>query len=247
MIERILPPTTVAVEAFGDIQGARLHPAEKQYVEEAVPSRRSEFATARACARRALLSLGYSPVQIERGRHGNPIWPLGVIGSITHCHGYRAAAAMRSGGGSLGIDAEPAAALPEGILGSIAGRGERRQVAELAAADAGTPWDRVLFSAKESVYKAWFPLTGRPLGFNQVRVRLERRSGAFTAVAATERHSASEAVFHGRWQVQRGLVVTAVLTPPAPLPGAGSRPADGAISEPRHDSEDKPPHPAPAG
>jgi 4'-phosphopantetheinyl transferase EntD len=39
--------------------------------------------------------------------------------------------------------------------------GERAMLRDLAATAPGPCWDRLLFSAKESVYKAWFPPAGR--------------------------------------------------------------------------------------
>jgi 4'-phosphopantetheinyl transferase EntD len=47
-----------------------------------------------------------------------------------------------------------------GVLGIVAVAGEQERLRRLKAAAPGTCWDRLLFSAKESVYKAWFPLTG---------------------------------------------------------------------------------------
>jgi 4'-phosphopantetheinyl transferase EntD len=49
--------------------------------------------------------------------------------------------------------------LPAGVLGAIALPEEQAWVARLLAVRPDTHWDRLLFSAKESVYKAWFPMT----------------------------------------------------------------------------------------
>ncbi|TPQ20638.1 4'-phosphopantetheinyl transferase superfamily protein [Streptomyces sporangiiformans] len=79
---------------------------------------------------------------------------------MTHCAGYRAeAAAHRSDLRTLGIDAEPHAPLPDGVLEFIALPEESSHVARLARHSPEVHWDRLLFCAKEAVCKAWFPAT----------------------------------------------------------------------------------------
>jgi hypothetical protein len=118
-----------------------------------------EFTTARACARHALAQLGLPASPITNGPNGELRWPAGVVGSITHCEGYRAVAHARAGQiTTIGIDAEPHQALPPGVLDSISDQQERHAVGELNRSVEGVHWDRLLFSAKESIYKAWFPL-----------------------------------------------------------------------------------------
>lgn len=90
---------------------------------------------------------------------------------MTHCAGYRAAAAARARDVvTIGIDAEPHAVLPDGVLDVVALPEERAWIYELARSAEEVHRDRLLFSAKESVYKAWFPLTGRWLGFEDAEL-----------------------------------------------------------------------------
>ena len=217
MIEEILPPEVATAEAFDDAAPAVLFPAEEAVIARAVPKRRSEFATGRACARAALAKLGLPPSPIVPGLRGAPQWPAGVTGSITHCAGYRASAVARLADvASLGLDAEPNAPLPDGVLERIAVAQERAWLPELAAAVPGVSWDRLLFCAKESVYKAWFPLTGRWLGFEQAAVTVEPQSRTFTArllEPAEARDGRRLAAFDGRWLVRDGLVLTAITVP----------------------------------
>ena len=115
--------------------------------------RRREFTTARACARRALASLGVAPAPILPGERGAPQWPPGIVGSITHCAGYRAAAAARARDVlTIGLDAEPDEVLPSGVLEAVSLPGERERLRNLTAAAPGTRWDRLPFSAKETTY-----------------------------------------------------------------------------------------------
>jgi hypothetical protein len=88
---------------------------EEELIGRAVEKRRREFGTARACARRALADLGRVPAPIVRGEKGAPVWLDGVVGSITHCAGYRGAAVAEARDvRALGIDAEPHGKLPDG-------------------------------------------------------------------------------------------------------------------------------------
>jgi len=182
MIERLLPLHVVAVEATEDCHESELFPVEQALVARAVEKRRREFVTARMCARTALRELGFPAVPILTGERGEPLWPGGVVGSITHCEGYRACAVARSSEFvSVGIDAEPNAALPDRLLGDIARPEELPMLRQLGSEHADVHWDRLLFSAKESVYKAWFPLAKRWLGFEDAVLDIDPAVGTFDA------------------------------------------------------------------
>ncbi|MFF5210872.1 4'-phosphopantetheinyl transferase [Streptosporangium sp. NPDC000396] len=211
MIEKILPSWVASVEAFYDPPDAVLLPEEEIVVAQAVDKRRNEFTTARHCARQALARLGLPPVPILPGERGAPVWPDGVTGAITHCAGYRAAAVSLKAL-TVGIDAEPHEPLPEGILSAIALDQEQAALARLGGR---IHWDRLLFSAKESVYKAWFPLARRWLDFEEALITLDP-SGTFTArLLVPGPHVAGQRLtgFAGRWLVADGLVVTAITLP----------------------------------
>ncbi|WP_424184611.1 4'-phosphopantetheinyl transferase family protein [Actinokineospora sp. G85] len=213
MIEKILPSAIAAVEAYDDPPDAVLLPEEEPVVAKAVGKRRREFTTVRHCARQALARLGRPPVAIIPGERGAPQWPQGVVGSMTHCAGYRAAVlANASEIVTVGIDAEPHVALPEGVEDAVTLPDERVHLAELAAAHPDVLWDKLLFTAKESVYKAWFPLAREWLGFSDARLRFDP-AGTFTAellvegpVVKGERLRG----FEGRWLTEGGFVVAAI-------------------------------------
>ncbi len=183
--------------------------AEAELVAGATTARRREFATGRACAREALsqLDLGdHGPLTAD-GR-GAPLWPAGVVGSITHTTGWTGAVAARRGWGrglsGLGLDAEPVAPLPAGVLEVVASPGERQDLRRLGAADPTPTWPVVLFTAKEAAYKAVYPSTGEVLAHDDVAVDL-RADGRFTATARRRR-------VRGRWvQGHRVVVSLAVV------------------------------------
>jgi 4'-phosphopantetheinyl transferase EntD len=206
MIADILPTGVVSAESFGPPGDWKLFPGEASAIATADPGRRAEFAAGRAVARAALASLGAPAGPVLPGRAGEPRWPGGVVGSITHCAGYRACAVTRARDlAGIGIDAEPCLALPEGLLAEVAGAAERSWLTELGAASPGVPWDRVLFCAKEAVYKAWYSRTGQRPGLPSMTVRV--------AAAGTFAAALPAASLTGRWLARDGLIVTAVTVP----------------------------------
>lgn len=218
MIERILPARVTSAEALGDRPEAGLHPREALAVRHAVASRRREFATGRWCARRALSELGVPPGPVLRGPHGAPQWPDGVVGSITHCAGYRAAVVARATRFRLlGIDVEPHAALPPGILETIALPDERSWVRDPRAGSPSVHLDRLLFRIKETVCKSWYPATSRRLGFEDARISVDPVAGTFCArilVPTPLRHQGRPiSRLSGRWLVGEGLVPAALARP----------------------------------
>lgn len=222
MLERILPPDVCVVATDKDLE-AVLYPEEESAVAQAVEKRRREFTTARACAREALTRLGYPEQAIPSGSRGEPVWPTGVVGSITHCDGYRACAVARGEDLlSIGVDAEPNEPLPGGLLEDIALPDERERLRQLAREAPDVHWDRLLFSAKESVYKAWFPLAERWLGFEDAMVSIDRQEGTFSARLLVPGPSLDEGElrgFKGRWLAADDLVMAAIA-----LPAAGRAP-----------------------
>jgi len=235
LLEGILPQDVVVVELFADPPDVELFQEEAEILGPAVAQRRREFATVRLCARTALVRLGRVPGPILPARDGPlwasraPLWPAGIVGSMTHCDGYRAAAvAQDEKVASLGVDAEPNAPLPEGVQETVLLPEERDTVKRLAASHPGVAWDRLLFSAKESVFKAWFPLTGRWLDFAECAISPDPDIGTFSGILKVPGPTvAGNRIDHfpGWWRVRRaggaGLVATAVVVL-APAPAAGA-------------------------
>jgi 4'-phosphopantetheinyl transferase EntD len=212
VIARILPATVVAVEASDDEPAVILFPEEEAMVARAVEKRRREFATGRDCARRALERLGVPAGPIPAGARGEPVWPAGVVGSITHCRGYRGCALARTADlATIGIDAEPHEPLPEGLVERIAGAEERSAIAALTRADSAIAWDRLLFSAKEALYKAWYPLAERWLGFEDAVLTIDPVERTFAARLLVP---GPVDAFEGRWLVADGLILAAATVRP---------------------------------
>lgn len=215
----LLPHGVEVSETGIDFPPARPSAEEEALVREAAGKRRREFTEGREHAHAALLRLGRPADAILRGEKGEPLWPEGVVGSITHCEGHRAAAVGLEGDvRSLGIDVEQNAPLPEGVLEIVLAADESREelaaLGEAARRRTGHPVsaERLLFSAKESVYKAWFPLTGLWLDFHEVTIRFGE-DGTFAARIRPDAGPAPEGVpeqMQGAWSAEAGLLRTAV-------------------------------------
>ncbi len=236
MIEQLLPNTVAAVETYGDDEtdNAPLYPEEQRIVARAVDKRRREFTAVRACARHAMTTLGIPPAPVLPDAPGAPQWPPGLIGSMTHCHGYRAAAlAHATDLASLGIDAEPHAPLPDGLLPSVALPTERERLTHLHTRQPAIHWDRLLYSAKESVYKAWFPLTGQWLDFEEADIEIHPygRFHAELLVPGPILGSHRLGHFEGQWTIDQGLIATAVTIPHPPPAGVCEPGLQGSITK----------------
>ena len=212
LLARILPAEVAVAEAFTDLPDVTLFAQERALVARAVGARRAEFATGRHCARAAMAALGLPAAPILSGPRGEPLWPGEVVGSITHCAGYRAAAvAARAAFRCVGVDAEPHEPLPPGVLDAIARPAERAWARRGAAVpDRG----RLLFTMKEAVFKAWYPLTHRPLGFDEAEITVDE-AGVFTARLLVP---GPVGELTGRWVVTDGLVASAIVVRDRPSP-----------------------------
>ncbi len=219
MIEHIVPHHVAVAENAGEQQYTRLLMEEEAALGRVAPKRYREFAKGRDCAHRALAQLGVTRSPLVPGPNREPIWPSGFVGSITHCEGYAAAAvAPTTQIISIGIDAERAVPLKSGMVEHFAFEDER----EWISASPHLPAEILVFSAKESLYKAWFPLTGAWLGFEDARVVFDEGSDRFSVrllVPGPIIGNVRAQIFHGRYALTHGLVLTTVIlacsAPPA--------------------------------
>jgi 4'-phosphopantetheinyl transferase EntD len=189
-----------------------LAPPEAAQIERAVAKRRREFAAGRLLARRLLRRLGMpESFALVNGEDRAPVWPDGVVGSISHTRTWAAVALARVGDVvSLGCDLEHDKPLDEGVLRRICLPTEREWIASLPAERRGN-LAMLVFSAKEAAYKAQYPLTRRVLDFADFAVVFDLEGGSFsaefqTAIAPWKRGD----TLSGRWRTADGMVATAV-------------------------------------
>ncbi len=202
----LLFPKDVAVSVVEiGAAGPELFPEEQASLPAAVPARLAEFAAGRQAVRRAMAALGHEGVPVPMGRDRAPIWPPGLSGSISHAGGM-AAAVLRSGP-PLGLDLEADEPLDSGLWPIICSEPE---LGVLPATDRGLAV-RHVFAAKEAVYKAQFPLTGRVIGFDAVAIMF--RNSEFNACFLQGAGPIPEGFeMHGRIARAGGLILAGVAT-----------------------------------
>lgn len=173
----------------------KLGPKEALSVARAVPKRRLEFASGRSLARSLLSELNQSCSDIPRASTGCPEWPAGTWGSISHSHQI-VVAAVRKGSFGFGIDIEDASPLSADLHRYILHPNETKswpdqQTNQLA---------KVVFSAKESFYKAQYPKTYTLLDFLDVSVDLDLARQQFSVrLLATHKTQISTHRMVGHW------------------------------------------------
>ena len=144
-----------------------LRETEASSVSSEVARVRRASGAARIVARRLLMQLGYPDTQVPKGPGGEPVWPAGVVGSLAHDEEIAVAAVgLQRDFASIGVDVEPAQALPADMLALVATPRERRMI------DDDLLQARLLFAAKESVYKAVYPLDRVFLEFGDIELDL---------------------------------------------------------------------------
>lgn len=169
MIKKILPDS-VTVTSSQDLHSDRpCYDEELALISKAVPKRRDEFITARYCARQALAQRSIYDTPILKGDNRQPLWPNGIVGSITHCKNYCAVALAESHQfHAIGIDSEPNAPLKKNIYHLIITDNELNHMEQNGLPEGLC--SKLIFSAKESVFKCYFPLTLQYLDFLEAEI-----------------------------------------------------------------------------
>jgi enterobactin synthetase component D len=157
-----------------------LHALEEQSLgPKAVEARRVYFSLGRAAARDALTELDIYGVAIGRGASGEPLWPAGIVGAISHAGDLAIAIVGKATHyAGLGIDFEE---LSRGLTPRAARLICTPAEMEWVNPEAGTARLTMLFSAKEAVFKALFPIEGVWLGFGDAELTWHPEQCAFEA------------------------------------------------------------------
>lgn len=181
LVAALVPGGIAFAVAVPEVWNGTLPPAEEIFVAGATLKRKREFGAGRTCARLALQQLGCEAVALPSGADRYPVWPAGVVGSISHCDGCAVAVvARRERAASLGVDVERSGRVGERLLADITTRGERRHVRDLGGSS-GCDWSTLAFSAKESFYKCYRPVVKQELNFHDVEVQFDLLEGTFVA------------------------------------------------------------------
>ena len=212
LILGVLPDAVRACCASGTHEPPPLLPDEQRCIAAFSQSRQRDFARGRMCARRALQQFGIHGHPILREPEGTPIWPAGLVGSITHCETLCAAAvAPRTTVASLGIDIEPITELDRETRDLVCAREELGFFSSMKGSRPGIE-ETLIFSAKESVYKCLFPLVRTFIEFYEVLIVVDAAKARFSVRPRTQHARIPELVVHleGRFAFWNDHVVTGV-------------------------------------
>lgn len=200
----------VAVAALDPrIVEGELLPEERPAVARAVDRRRREFTAGRLAARHAMAELGVPVAPVPSGPDRAPIWPDGLVGSISHtAECCLAVVARRKTQAAVGIDLETDEPLPQGLAAEICRPEELDWLARQPPSERGR-LARLVFSAKEAAYKCQYPLTGTLFGFETLRI--EFGDGTFRAIFAQPvGQFAAGSFLRGRFSMQAGQILNVV-------------------------------------
>jgi 4'-phosphopantetheinyl transferase EntD len=175
-VARVLDDPRVVVAEMDPRQaapGVGLFAEEATLVDKAVLTRRQQFTAGRLLARQAWSRLGQAPVALLNDAQRVPIWPHGIVGTITHTHVWCAAAVARQADvAGLGADVELATPLELALWERICRPEERAFLHALPEPLPGV-LAKAVFSAKESIYKALYPSVRVFLDFQGMHIALE--------------------------------------------------------------------------
>jgi len=210
VFSQLLPTGSVVVESSIDEAQAPLFPAEEQLITRAVLKRQQEFTAGRTCLRRALEQLDVPPTPILAGAMRNPILPEGISATITHSGDRCAAAAIAKGEvTAIGIDIEEHSPLEANVIDMILSPGEVAHVATLE--DKSIYWDKLIFSAKEAFYKAYFQIVGEFLDFPELECTCFPDDNSMQArlVQDTDQPELMKQPFNAKYAIANGKIYTA--------------------------------------
>ncbi|AQS36924.1 phosphopantetheinyl transferase component of siderophore synthetase [Shewanella psychrophila] len=179
----------------------------------AMPKRRCEFLAGRVCAKRVLTKLHINTSEtIKIGAGHQPLWPAGVSGSISHCDGHAVAVVVWQEKNVMGVgidienivSSELAQSIHEQII-SETERGYSRLFTDFQL------FLTLIFSAKESIYKAIYPFIHQILDFNSVsliNVDLNRCELFFTYNTYLQSVFGRTEALVVRYQINDGCLLT---------------------------------------
>ncbi len=221
----LFPPSVLAASARVDpADEAHLFAEERLLVASAAPKRRREFASARCLAHALLAQLGAAPGPLGREANRAPIWPVGIVGSISHCD-ERVAVAVAHGRdhAGVGIDIEPDVPIESGLWSRIC---TPTEIARLDGSDENTRGRtvRLLFSAKEALYKCVHPHAQRFIGFQEAEILLQPE-GRFAASLPDDVSCALpvRGALTGRLVRREGWILTGMSLPGVDAPPGAVR------------------------
>lgn len=209
---------------------------ERSDIENAVLKRQREFIAGRTSARMALMQMGYTNQSVPRSASRAPLWPEGVVGSISHnSHYCVAVTSLSSLNAGIGIDIESPVGLSPDLVNLVCTPSEMEFLSHRSDPVRGK-LAKLFFSAKESVYKCIFPVFGEQLEFEAVEIALNIDARTFQATVTTDAHGTVENI-NGHFASSDHLLLTLAVLP-SPLTSHSASPSTSFL--PLHQPETAP-------
>ena len=155
----------------------KLHPAEENYFSQlSSVSRKEHYRSGRICAGEVLSKLGTIGQPVLRDpQTREPLWPEGISGAITHSGNWAAAAAGKTSEVSgIGIDLEDLERQVDSRISRHVCIPEEQKWLQECGEDFLEQYLKIIFSAKESIFKAFFPYSRTYLHFHDARILMEQ-------------------------------------------------------------------------
>jgi 4'-phosphopantetheinyl transferase EntD len=174
--------------------------------------RQREFATGRRLARSLMARLGIANARLPANKDRSPVWPAGVVGSISHAENVCVVALAPSDKFlGLGVDIEPNRSVTPGLIDTICTARERAWLSHQSPASRGV-YARLMFSAKESAFKCQYPLTRTFLEYGDVDIKLDVRRAGFTAAIhrTPSLKDETDVLLYGRFCIFPDWLVTGI-------------------------------------
>jgi 4'-phosphopantetheinyl transferase EntD len=209
---QLFPPHARAAELIGVGDATTLLPAEALCVAKAVVQRQQEFAAGRACARLLLAQLGVLDFALRMADDRQPLWPDGLVGSVTHTEDFCAVViAQQSNLIAIGIDTEVSGRVKRELWERICTPAETAWLQTLGHSEQGAA-ATLLFSAKEAFYKCQYPLMRQRLHFQDATVAVDWGSehGSFTVHAPGALVARRHEKLRGRYLFHERYVTTGI-------------------------------------
>ena len=176
--------------------------------------RRDEFSLGRYCARRALSEFKLESEPILRNPDTRePLWPESVRGSITHSEGFAAAAVgLTKDVSGIGIDLESLSRVVDFNIRRHVCVDKEREFLESLPAEQATRYLRIIFSAKESIFKCFFPISQTYLYFQDAEIIIDENNSEFSFLLSKACTGITSAGFQhsGRFSIKDDLLLTSI-------------------------------------
>ena len=208
----LFPPACAVVVQRYDMSSPDFPLIDDPAILRATEKRQREFSAGRAAAQTALRKLGLPSMEIPLGPNRNPLWPAGIVGSITHTAGLAVAVIGRSNEISgLGIDLEFSDAVKSELWATLFTLGEIKWIrAQPMSMQTGLA--TILFGAKESFYKFQYPRTGLWIDFHEAEITVSPETETFRLACMQNKANCilGESEFSGAYAVGHGFTLVAM-------------------------------------